>query len=137
MYLHVCINACVTCLKIIIIIIWLIIYIFIIKILFNFKCIHAFAWRYILVIIIKKNKHTHVLNNLTLSILPINKKKILSIVLNSPPPLPSAQRKKRKKNYWYFFRTALPSSKSLDFLPFNWPSPTSNYQTQKLNQKKT
>ena len=28
--------------------IWLIIYIFIIKILFNFKCIHAFAWSYML-----------------------------------------------------------------------------------------
>ena len=30
------------------ILIWLIIYIFIIKILFNFKCIHAFAWSYML-----------------------------------------------------------------------------------------
>ena len=31
----------------------LIIYIFIIKILFNFKCIHVFAWNYILVTIIE------------------------------------------------------------------------------------
>ena len=34
---------------------WTIIYIFIIKILFNFKCIHAFAWSYMLVNI-KDNK---------------------------------------------------------------------------------
>ena len=41
MYLYVCMNACVKCFKKKLI--WLIIYIFIIKISFNFKYIHAFA----------------------------------------------------------------------------------------------
>ena len=42
-------NACVTCFKKELI--SLIIYIFIIKFLFNFKCIHAIAWSYVLVYI--------------------------------------------------------------------------------------
>ena len=68
-------------------------------------------------------------------------------------PLPQpAPKKKEEKNFWapprpqkremlfywlYFFipRVAPSSSKNLDPLIFNQPSPTNDYQTQKLNQK--
>ena len=52
MYLYVCMNAGVICFSFFLKKNWLIIYIFIIKFLFYFKCIHVFAWDYMLVYII-------------------------------------------------------------------------------------
>ena len=63
MYLYVCMNACVTYfLKIKKKLIWLIIYNFIIKFLFNFKYIYVFAWSYMLVLLIWKGYYQKNIN---------------------------------------------------------------------------